>query len=142
MKLPHPCADMSPALRRYYRNSALPCLVFLLLSMAQRPALDALGTGSGNIADVLLALLPMPALLWMCSVYLRFLRECDELERRIELHALVWSAGIVLNVGMALVFLLSAQALVLDGARVAMVLTLLLIIGFTLIRSLLHWQYR
>ena len=55
-----------------------------------------------------IALAPVLAMAWMFAAYLRFLRDCDELERRIELGALAWAAGIVLHAAMAALFLLDA----------------------------------
>lgn len=132
--------NMSPALRRYYRDGVLPSAVFLALVLAQPwlLMLTPVDTPWRGAA----ALLPMPGLLWILAVYLRFLRECDELERRIELHAMVWSAAVAVHVGLALVFLLDAGTLAWQGELVAAAITLALLSAYILVRSGLHWKYR
>ena len=132
--------NMSPALRRYYRGSLLPCLTFLALVSAQ-PRLLTLMPADAPWRGIA-ALLPMPGLLWIFAVYLRFLRECDELERRIELRALVWSAAVAVHVGTGLMFLLGAGTLAWQGDEVAAAISVALLMAYTLVRSGLHWKYR
>ncbi len=132
--------NMSPALRRYYRNSLLPCVAVLGLAVLQ-PWLQMLAA-PGTPLRAAFALLPMPGLLWLFAVYLRFLRECDELERRIELHALVWAAAAAVHVGLALVFLLDADTVAWSGKHVAAAISLTLLLTYALVRLGLHRKYR
>ena len=87
------------------------------------------------------ALGPVLAMAWMFTAYLRFLRDCDELERRIELGALAWSAGITLQAAMAAMLLLDAGVVAWSGRHVAAWLCLLLVISYALVRGWLHRRY-
>ena len=115
--------SLSPALRRYYRASVWPSLVFLALA-----ALHEWASRSGLPVAwrTTFALGPVLAMAWMFAAYLRFLGDCDELERRIELGALAWAAGIVLHAAMAALFLLDAGLADWSGRHVAASLGLLL----------------
>jgi len=81
-------------------------------------------------------------LAWLFSAYLRFLRDCDELERRVELDALAWAAGITLHGVLACLFLLDAQVLAWPAPRAVALLGLLLLGSYALVRALLHRRYQ
>ena len=130
---------LSPALRRYYRASLWPSLLFIALAVLHEWA--ARQSGIALPLRIGFALAPMPAMAWMFACYLRFLRDCDELERRIELGALAWAAGIVLHAAMAALFLLDAGLADWSGRHVAASLGLLLVVSYALIRGWLHRRY-
>ena len=130
--------SLSPALRRYYRASVWPGLAFLAMTVLHEWASR---TGQSTLLRTLFALGPVLAMAWMFAAYLRFLRDCDELERRIELGALAWAAGIVLHAAMAALFLLDAGLADWSGRHVAASLGLLLVISYALIRGWLHRRY-
>lgn len=131
---------LSPALRRYYLASVWPSLAFVALAAlhewASRPH-----AGLAQPWRIGLALAPVLAMAWMFAAYLRFLRDCDELERRIELGALAWAAGIALHGGMAAMFLLDAGLFGWSGRHVAGGLSMLLVISYALMRGSLHRRY-
>lgn len=131
---------LSPALRRYYRASLLPSVLFLALTFAHKAA--AQHPGLAPAARTAFALAPVLALAWLFAAYLRFLRECDELERRIELDALAWAAGITLHGVLACLFLLDARVLAWPAPRAMAVLGVLLLGSYAVIRSLLHRRYQ
>ena len=131
--------SLSPALRRYYRASLWPSLLFIALVAlhewaSQQPA-------PAMPLRLAFALAPVLAMTWMFAAYLRFLRDCDELERRIELGALAWAAGITLQASMGAMLLLDADLVEWSGRHVAAWLCLLLIISYALIRGWLHRRY-
>lgn len=131
---------LSPALRRYYRASALPGLLFIALSIAHEWA-----TRQAGLAEPLriaFALAPVLGLAWMFFAYLRFLRDCDELERRIELAALAWAAGIALHGVVACLFLLDAGLVDWQATHATAYLGLLLVGIYALIRAALHRRYQ
>lgn len=131
--------SLSPALRRYYRASVLPSIVFVALA-----ALHEVVSRQPDVAQplrVAAALAPLAAMTWAFSTYLRFLRECDELERRIELGALAWAAGIALHGLFACLMLLDAHVVDWRGEHVAASGGLLLIASYALIRYWLHRRY-
>lgn len=131
--------SLSPALQRYYCSSLLPCLLFLGLAVVHEVV--------SRLAGVALplrwatALAPVLAMAWVFVVYLRFLRDCDELERRIELGALAWAAGITVHASMGAMLLLDAGLVDWSGRHVAAWLCMLLVISYALIRGWLHRRY-
>ena len=131
--------SLSPALQRYYRATALPSVLFLALTIIHeviaRPPLAAMPW------RIVFAVAPVLAMAWMFRFYLRFLRECDELERRIELTALAWAAGIAMHAIIAGVFLFDAGLIDLPAKQVVAGLGLLLIGSYALIRAALHRRY-
>lgn len=132
--------DMSPALKRYYWRSVLPCVAFALLVLVRGPLLAMLPDPSPWRAA--LALLPLAGWLWLLGEYVRFLRECDELERRIELDALVAGTGAGVTTAMALLLLLDVHALRIGAEQVAGLAALVPVIVFALARHVLHRRYR
>ena len=137
--LVHYWGSLSPALQRYYRAGSVPSLAFLCLAVTHEFV-----SRQSDMAmpwRVGFALAPVLALTWMFSNYLRFLRECDELERRIELGALAWAAGISLNAAMTALYLLDARVIDWSAKDVAAGLGLVLVCSYTLIRGWLHRRY-
>ena len=131
--------SLSPALRRYYCSSLLPCLLFLVLAMVHEVVSRL--TGVALPVRWAAALAPVLAMAWIFAVYLRFLRDCDELERRIELGALAWAAGITVHASMGAMLLLDAGLVDWSGRHVAAWLCMLLVISYALIRGWLHRRY-
>ena len=127
---------LSPALRRYYRASLWPSLLFIGLTLLHEWA--ARRSGLALPLRIGFALAPALCLAWMFGFYLRFLRDCDELERRIELDALAWAAGIGILATMAALFVLDAGLAAWPASQVTAVIGLLLICSYALVRVLLH----
>ena len=127
---------LSPALRRYYRASLWPSLLFIALAVLHEWA--ARRSGLALPLRIGFALAPALCLAWMFGFYLRFLRDCDELERRIELDALAWAAGISILATMAALFVLDAGLAAWPASQVTAAIGLLLICSYALVRVLLH----
>lgn len=132
--------EMSPALKRYYWRSVLPSLAFVLLVLVRVPTLDVLAEGSPW--RIAVGLLPLVAWLWILFEYARFLRACDELERRIELGALVAAMGVSVSVSMALLLMLDVRAIALDAERAVGLAALVPLVVFSIARHVLHRRYR
>jgi hypothetical protein len=130
--------SLSPALRRYYRASLWPSLLFIALAVhtwaIRLPGLTL-------PVRLALVLAPVLCMAWLFACYLRFLRDCDELERRIELDALAWAAGSGLLASLVAVFLLDAGVVAWPARQVAGVSGLLLVGGYGLARMLLRRRY-
>lgn len=133
------CQSLSPALRRYYRISALPCLLFVAAVAVHEWITRQAGTAVA--LRYAFALLPALLMAWMFALYLRFLRDCDELERRIELGALAWSAGITMLALMTGLFLLDAGLLGMTTKPAFAGLAFVLFGGYALVRAVLHRRY-
>jgi hypothetical protein len=133
------CQSLSPALRRYYRISVLPCLLFVAAV-----AMHEWITRQAGVTVVLryaFALLPALLMAWLFALYLRFLRDCDELERRIEAGALAWAAGITMLSLMTGLFLLDAGLLGMTAKLAFAGLALVLFGSYALVREVLHRRY-
>ena len=131
--------SLSPALQRYYRASAWPSLAFIAFAVLHE--WTAGKTGVPTEVRMLVALAPVVMMAWLFVHYLRFLRDCDELERRIELDALAWAAGIGLLAAMAAMLLLDAGVAAWPAKQVAGVLGLILVCVYALVRARLHRRY-
>ena len=130
---------LSPALQRYYRAGIVPSLAFLCLA-----AMHEIVSRQSDVAmpwRVGVALAPVLALAWMFARYLNFLRECDELERRIELGALAWAAGVALLAAMTALYLLDARVVDWSAKDVAAGIALMMLCSYALVRSRLHRRY-
>jgi hypothetical protein len=131
--------DMSPALRRYYRASVLPSVLFVGLVYAHARVSERADIAWPLRAAV--ALGPVAAMAWTFVAYLHFLRDCDELERRIELGALAWSAGITVQAMLAALFLLDARVIDWRSDNVVALLGLVLLGSYAVVRAWLHRRY-
>ena len=119
---------MRQPLRRYYLHSILPLAAMTLLLLLRPTLLAHLDAPPARVAVTLLPLLPV---VLVFHLFLRYLRECDELERKVELDALAYSAIATLLVGIGCVLLGDAGLLLLpaEWAAAAILLTQTLVYG-------------
>jgi hypothetical protein len=90
-----------PAYRRYHLRSVLPLLLVIVLMLLPR----WLPAGGPDVVRVALRLLPLVPTAWIYLFYLRYLRESDELERKVEVEALALSAIATMLVGLGALLL-------------------------------------
>ena len=92
-RMPHPCDTGTPALRSRYLREFLPAMaayvltLFLsiwLLKRVEEPGLRAL-----------VALMPVPTIGMALRAIIRYIRDVDELQQRIELEAVSFAAAFV-----------------------------------------------
>lgn len=133
--------ETSPAMKRMYRRCILPVLIAL-------PAGFITGYVNANTeadATLVRALVLLPfagLLLWMMLIYLKFLREADELERNMEHLSMVWG-GFAALLGGAMLSQAITMGLLQMAADIAVMLVLgLLVVGYTITRLILMWRYR
>ena len=90
-RLPDPCDSSTPALRRRYLREFIPSMlgyvVATLLSVWWLKSIDA------TWLRAIVALLPVPAVALAMRAIMRYIRDADELQRRIELEALSFSTA-------------------------------------------------
>ena len=114
---PDGCASVRPGLaRRYYRELAVPMGAYVLVMLGWKRLLDLVGDGA---LRVVVALLPAAIVLWMMRVVVRYVRQSDEMQRRIELESIAIAAMLVSSAYMAAGFLQTAK-LIDVPAKVAM----------------------
>ncbi|MBV6846581.1 hypothetical protein KWH29_14705 [Xanthomonas campestris pv. paulliniae] len=106
-----------PALaRRYYREFGIPMLLYVLVMLFWRYLLGHVGP---HWARVLIALLPAVLVVLVIRAVARYVRDSDEMQRRIELEAIAIAAGLVSGAYMTAGFL-QAAALIDVPASAAM----------------------
>jgi hypothetical protein len=110
--------DSAPAglSRRYRRDFIPPMAGYVVVMLGWKRLLDAVGPAW---LRVLVALLPAVLVVLVIRAIARFVRDSDEMQRRIELEAVAIAAGIVAALSMTAGFLQSA-GLIAVPASVAM----------------------
>jgi hypothetical protein len=107
--LPDPCDSSTPALRRRYLREFIPPMVAYvvatLLSVWWLKSIDA------TWLRALVALLPVPAVALAIRAIMRYIRDADELQRRIELEAVSFATALVSLVYLAAGFLQTATVI-------------------------------
>jgi hypothetical protein len=107
--LPDPCVSSTPALRRRYLREFIPPMVAYvvatLLSVWWLKSIDA------TWLRALVALLPVPAVALAMRAIMRYIRDADELQRRIELEAVSFATALVSLVYLAAGFLQTAKVI-------------------------------
>ena len=92
-RLPDPCDSSTPALRRRYLREFIPPMVgyvvATLLSVWWLQSIDA------TWLRALVALLPVPPIALAMRAIMRYIRDADELQRRIELEAVSFATALV-----------------------------------------------
>lgn len=108
-RMPDPCDTGTPALRSRYLREFLPAMagyvVTLFLSVWILKRVDEPGLRA------LIALLPVPAIGMALRAIIRYIRDADELQQRIELEAVSFAAAFVSLVYIAAGFLQLAKVI-------------------------------
>nr|WP_241092910.1 hypothetical protein [Xanthomonas bonasiae] len=103
-----------PALaRRYYREFGLPMLLYVGVMLCWR---RLLGSVEADWARVLIALLPALLVALVIRAVARFVRDSDEMQRRIELESIAIAAGLVAGGYMTAGFLQAAGTIAVPAA--------------------------
>jgi hypothetical protein len=92
-RMPEPCDTATPALRRRYMREFIPPMAaYLVLVIASMWLLHQV---QAPLLRALIALLPVPPIALAMRAIMRYIRDTDELQRRIELEALSISTALV-----------------------------------------------
>ncbi|WAW95702.1 hypothetical protein LGM68_01775 [Xanthomonas citri pv. malvacearum] len=92
--------------QRYYREFGIPMVLYVLVMLFWRYLLGHVGS---NWARVLIALLPAVLVVLVIRAVARYVRDSDEMQRRIELEAIAIAAGLVSGAYMTVGFLQAAE---------------------------------
>ncbi|AZR28561.1 hypothetical protein NX80_021245 [Xanthomonas vasicola pv. arecae] len=96
-----------PALaQRYHREFGVPMLLYVVVMLFWRYLLGHVGP---NWARVLIALLPAVLVVPVIRAVARYVRDSDEMDRRIKLEAIAIAAGLVSGAYMTARFLQAAE---------------------------------
>lgn len=116
-RLPSACDSAPPALRRRYTREIVWAMATYLIALAisltllRRPELDL-----ALPLRALLALLPVPPIAFVLRAMVRYIRDADEMQQRIELEAVSIGTALVCMVYMAGGFLQSAKVIDIPSA--------------------------
>jgi hypothetical protein len=104
--MPEPCDTAPLALRRRYLREFLPPMVGYMLALVV--SLTLLKRVEAEWLRALVALLPLPPIVFAMRAIVRYIRDTDELQRRIELEAVSISTALVSMLYLAAGFLQAA----------------------------------
>jgi hypothetical protein len=110
---------MNAAEKRYTRRMIITMSFYCVFLFSSILALRGFAADWPLLAKALLAITPVVPVAYFCKAYVRFLNECDELMRRIELEAVGLSSVVVGLLFLSLGFLGRANIIALDGITVA-----------------------
>lgn len=133
---------MRPAVKQYLTTLFPLMLAYLVLVMLSAPLLRILGPNASGILRALAALVPILPMLLAAAAFVRYLRQCDELEQRIELETIAVSA-LTTSLGyLGVGALASVQLLTLSGAMSAILVLPILLGLYAPIRVLVSRRYQ
>ncbi|WP_305805315.1 hypothetical protein [Stenotrophomonas sp. YIM B06876] len=107
--MPDGCAAAPPALRKRYTREVTLAMagygVLLVLSIWLLKRVD------GTVLRALIALLPVPPIVLMLRAMIRYIRDADELQQRIELEAVSFATALISLIYLTGGFLQSAKVI-------------------------------
>ena len=115
-RLPAPCDTAPAALRRRYTREIVVAMVAYTLALMLSLTLLRAEPELGLPVRVLLALLPVPPIAFVLRAMVRYIRDVDEMQQRIELEAVSIGTALVCVLYMAGGFLQAAKAIDIPAA--------------------------
>lgn len=129
----------TPALtRRYYREFAPPMIAYFAVMLGWKRVLAAVDAPWMRMA---IALLPAVLMAMVIRALVRYVRDSDEMQRRIELESIGLAAGIVGTVYMAGGFLQSAKVISVESAAAMLWVFPALCLGYGVFRTVIARRY-
>lgn len=122
--LPTPCDTATPRLRRRYLREFLPAMALYIAAVLASAWL--LRRVDDTVLRALVALLPVPGVALALRAVVRYIRDADELQRRIEVEALAIGTAAV-SLGYLAAGLLQAAKVIALPAGAAMIWVLPLV---------------
>lgn len=133
---------MKSADKNFIRHSLITMSAYVAVTYASKIALRGLATDWPVLAKATLAITPVVPIIYFLKAYVRYLSECDELIRRIELEAIGLSTMVVALLFLSLSLLGHAKIIALDGNYVANWAFPLLCLFYCLTRWLASRRYQ
>lgn len=146
-RLLHPGAQvgkhMRPAHRKYMRSFIPAMIGYVVVLFASILLLKKIGPDGPIILRAVLSLAPVVPIIFVCKALVQFLRDCDELERQIELEAIALSCLFTGLIFLCLGFLASSKLINLgDGGLVAIWVFPALCGLYGVTKCIASWRYR
>lgn len=118
-------------------------IAYVVVLFASILILKKIGMEAPIYLRALLSLAPIVPIMFVCRALIQFLRDCDELERRIELEAIALSCLFTGLIFLCLGFLASSKLISLgDGALVAIWVFPCLCGLYGVTKCIASWRYR
>ena len=118
-------------------------IAYVVVLFASILILKKIGIEAPIYLRALLSLAPIVPIMFVCRALIQFLRDCDELERRIELEAIALSCLSTGLIFLCLGFLASSKLISLgDGALVAIWVFPSLCGLYGVTKCIASWRYR
>lgn len=134
---------MRTAQSRYLKTFIPAMVAYVVVLFASILILKKIGPDGSIFLRAILSLAPVVPIMFVCRSLIQFLRDCDELERKIELEAIALSCLFTGLIFLCLGFLGSSKVISLgDGSIVAIWVfpTLCGLYGAT--KCIASWRYR
>ena len=125
-------------LRRYYLKSIFPGLLTLSIFLLGFYSPQLLVAPWHKLLWIVLVLMPF---LWTCKIYLQYLIECDEVERKIELDAIAMGGLLTLTSCLGLLLAITTQLISPPAKMVLGTVLISLCSGYALARGYWLWRY-
>jgi len=128
--------------RKYLKTFIPAMLAYVLVLFGSIMISKKVGIEASIYLRALLSLAPVIPIIFVCGALVRFLRDSDELERKIELEAIAISGLFTGVIFLCLGFLASSKIIYLDGAAVAIWVFPTLFGLYGLAKCFASWRYR
>jgi len=133
---------MRTAHRQYLKTFIPAMIAYVVVLFASILILKKIGMDAPLTLRALLSLAPIVPIILVCRALIRFLRDSDELERKIELEAIALSGLFTGLIFLCLGFLASSKIIYLDGAVVAIWVFPSLFGLYGVAKCISSWRYR
>lgn len=133
---------MRTAHRQYLKTFIPAMIAYVVVLFASILILKKIGMDAPLALRALLSLAPIVPIILVCRALIRFLRDSDELERKIELEAIALSGLFTGLIFLCLGFLASSKIIYLDGAAVAIWVFPSLFGLYGVAKCISSWRYR
>lgn len=110
---------MRPVYRKYLKSFIPAMLAYVVVLFASAFVFKKIGPDAQLYLRAGLSLAPVIPIIFVCAALIRFLRDSDELERKIELEAIAFSSLCTGLIFISLGFLAATNIIYLNGAMVA-----------------------
>jgi hypothetical protein len=134
------CDSSVPALRRRYLREFLPAMAAYAVAIVGSTWL--LKHVDEPVLRALLALLPVPPVAFAVRAIARYIRDSDELQRRIELEAVSASTALVSLLYLAAGLLQIAKVIDLPAGPAMFWVFPMLCLGYGVAKGIIAWRYR
>lgn len=133
---------MRTAHRQYLKTFIPAMIAYVVVLFASMLILKKIGMDAPLALRAFLSLAPIVPIILVCRALIRFLRDSDELERKIELEAIALSGLFTGLIFLCLGFLASSKIIYLDGAVVAIWVFPSLFGLYGVAKCISSWRYR